>query len=151
MQEVTIEFKKIYEQDVDLLIIEEFVSDREFARIFLDKLRLADDYTVQKVFHSLSDSDGASDITIILKYPSKRIALLIEDKIDAQTMPEQSGRYHKRAQKAVSRGEYDDYYVMLAAPVDYHREHEKDSNADYEYRVYYEEMQAYLSARGGMR
>jgi hypothetical protein len=129
---------------MDLLIIEEFISDRNFAKIFLDKLKLSDDYTIHKVSHSLADSDGESDITLVLQYPGKRVALLIEDKIDAQTMPEQSERYYKRAQKAVARGEYDCYYVMLTAPADYHKEHELDSNAAYEHRVCYEEMREYL-------
>jgi len=146
-----LEFKKIYEHEMDLLIIEEFVSDRNFARIFLDKLQLSDDYTLHKASHSLADSDGESDITLILRYPDKKIALLIEDKIDAQTMPKQSERYHKRAQKAIARGEYDDYHVMLAAPVDYHREHEHDSNAVYEHRVCYEELREYLSRQDNLR
>lgn len=151
MQKAVIEFKKIYEHDMDLLIIEEFISDRNFARLFLDKLQLSNNYTIQKASHSMADSDGESDITLILQYPDKRVALLIEDKIDAQTMPEQSERYHKRAQKAVSRGEYDCYYVMLAAPADYHREHENDNNAAYEYRICYEELREYLGNQGHMR
>ena len=109
MTKPTIEFKRIYEHDMDLLIIEEFISDRNFARIFLDKLQLSNDYVVCKAIHSLADADGESDITLILQYPDKKVGLLIEDKIDAQTMPEQSERYHKRAQKAISRGEYDCY------------------------------------------
>ena len=151
MNKASIEFKKISEHDMDLLIIEEFISDQKFARIFLDKLQLPDDYVVHKVFHSLSDSDGESDITLILQYPNKKVALLIEDKIDAQTMPGQSERYHKRAQKAKLRGEYDSYYVVLVAPEDYHQEHINDSNADYEYRVCYEELREYLCRQNTMR
>ena len=87
----------------------------------------------------------------------RRVALygtdrLIEDKIDAQTMPKQSERYHKRAQNAISRGEYDFYYVILAAPADYHRAHENDSNAQYEHRICYEELRdslAGLDCRNG--
>lgn len=151
MEKAAIEFKKIYEHDMDLLIIEEFVSDRNFARIFLDKLQLSNAYTIQKASHSMADSDGESDITLILQYPDKKIALLIEDKIDAQTMPEQSERYYKRAQKAKSRGEYDDYHIMLAAPADYHEEHKNDSNAAYQHRIYYEELREYLSRENDMR
>lgn len=151
MHKAIIKFKKIYEHDMDLLIIEEFVSDRNFARIFLDKLQLSDDYTVQKAYHSLSDSDGESDITLILQYPDRKVALLIEDKIDAQSMPEQSERYHKRAQNTISRGEYDCYYVMLVAPSAYHREHENDRNAAYKHRVSYEELREYLGTQPHMR
>lgn len=145
MNKPIIEFKKIYEHDMDLLIIEEFLVDHGFARLFLDKLGLGDDYSIIKVSHSLADSDGESDITLILQYPNQKVALLIEDKIDAQTMPDQSLRYHKRAQGAISRGEYDSYYVILAAPSDYHKEHLNDGNADYQYRVCYEELRDYLS------
>ena len=151
MQSAVIEFKKIYEHNMDLLIIEEFISDRNFAQIFLDKLQLPDNYTICKVSHSQADSDGESDITLILQYPSQKIALLIEDKIDAQTMPEQSERYHKRAKNAISRGEYDGYYVLLAAPADYHQEHQTDRNAAYEHRVCYEELREYFSQQNHMR
>ena len=151
MHQTTIEFKKIYEHDMDLLIIEEFISDRGFARLFLDKLQLPDNYVVHKASHSLADADGESDITIILQYPDKRVALLIEDKIDAQTMPEQSARYDKRAEKAVCRSEYDQYFVMLAAPADYHEEHMDDGNADYKYRICYEEFREYLSKQNHLR
>ena len=139
-----VEFKKIYEHDMDLLIIEEFISDRNFAKLFLDKLQLPENYTIFKAHHSLADSDGESDITLILQYPDRRVALLIEDKIDAQTMPAQSDRYHRRAQNAIARGEYDCHYVILAAPADYHKEHMADVNAAYEYRICYEELRDYL-------
>lgn len=66
-------------------------------------------------------------------------------------MPEQSGRYHIRAQSAVSRGEYDCYYVMLAAPADYHKWHEADRNASYDYRICYEELREYFCKQNHMR
>lgn len=145
MQQPAIEFKKIYEHDMDLLIIEEFVADRGFAQLFLNKLNLPDNYTIHHVAHSLADADGESDITLILQYPDKKVAVLIEDKIDAPTMPEQSERYRKRAESAIMRGEYDYYYVMLAAPSAYHEEHINDNNAAYAYRISYEELREYLS------
>jgi hypothetical protein len=145
------DLRKVYERDMDLLIMEEFISDRGFAQLFLDKIHLGDDYILHKASHSLADTDGESDITLVLQYPDKKIALLIEDKIDAQTMPGQSQRYHIRAQHAISRGEYDKHYVILAAPADYHKEHETDSNAAYEYRICYEELREYLCKQGSAR
>ena len=151
MQNTIVELKKISEHDMDLLIMEEFVSDKGFAQLFLDKLQLSADYTIAKAFHSLADADGESDITIVLQYPNERVALLIEDKIDAPTMPEQSKRYHKRAQTGIARGDYDRYFVMLAAPADYHEEHKNDSNAAYEHRINYEELQEYLEHQSHVR
>lgn len=151
MHKANIEFKKIFERDMDFLIIEEFISDRGFARLFLDKLHLSDDYIVSRASHSLSDSDGESDITIILRYPEKSIAILIEDKIDAPTMQQQSVRYDIRGNSGKERGEYDVFFVFLAAPEDYHKEHWNDINADYEHRINYEEIREYLANKGDMR
>ena len=151
METVAVEFRKIYEHDIDLLILEEFLADPEFAQIFLEKAGLGKDCTVIKAAHSLSDSEGESDLTFVLQYPGKKIAILVEDKIDAQTMPEQSERYHRRAEKAQGRGEYDEHFVFLVAPEDYHKEHANDANADYGYRVSYEELRTYLRRRADVR
>ncbi len=151
MKDPTIEFKKIYEHDIDLLIIEEFISDCGFAKIFLDKLQLSDEYNIEKASHSLADADGESDVVFVLRYPDKKVALLVEDKIDAQTMPQQSERYYKRAEKAKKTGEYDAFYIILVAPEEYHKEHKNDSNAVYEYRVCYEELLGYLNLQKNAR
>lgn len=151
MDQTIVALKKIYEHDMDLLILEEFISSKEFARIFLDKLQLSDDYTLHKAIHSLSDSDGESDIVLILQYPGKKVALLIEDKIDAQTMPEQSARYHKRGNSGKLRGEYDSYHIILVAPEDYHKEHLTDKNAAYEHRVSYESLRDYFVRQNAPR
>ena len=151
MQQAVVKFKKIYEHNMDLLIIEEFISDRGFAQIFLDRLGLTGDYCIRSVYHSLSDADGESDITVILEYQGRRIALLIEDKIDAQTMPAQSERYQKRGEKGISQKEYDSYHVMLVAPVEYLDEHKHDVNANYEHRISYEELRDYLSKQNNAR
>lgn len=146
-----IELKKVYERDIDLLILEEFVADKTFAKLFLNKAGLGEEYKIIKAAHSFSDADGESDLTLVLKYAEKRVAILIEDKIDAQTMPQQSERYLKRAQSAQQRGEYDVAYVFLAAPEEYHEEHLNDTNAAYQYRVTYEEIAEYFRTVGTER
>lgn len=151
MQQTDVKFKKIYEHNMDLLIIEEFISDRGFARLFLDCLDITEDYRSCSVYHSLSDTDGESDITLVLEYPEQKIALLIEDKIDAKTMPAQSERYHKRGKKGIQRKEYDSYYVMIVAPSEYLEEHINDANADYDYRISYEMLREYLSKQNDVR
>ena len=151
MQSPKITWKKIYEHDIDLLIIEEFISDKSFARLFLNKVCLDDNYIVDSALHSLSDSDGESDITIILRYPDKKVALLIEDKIDAGTMPEQSHRYCKRGDSGKSRGDYDEYYVILSAPASYLHEHANDPNAQYPYTICYEDFLAHFNAQNTTR
>ncbi len=148
MQSTNIQLKKVYEHDMDLLILEEFVSNNKFAKLFLDKLNLPDDYIIEQALHSYSDEDGESDLTFVLKYPDKTVVLMIEDKIDATTMTGQSQRYHLRAQRMFPNGEY---YIMLAAPEDYHREHATDVDADYDYRITYEELHDYFQTQTTIR
>ncbi|MBQ9045044.1 MAG: PD-(D/E)XK nuclease family protein [Oscillospiraceae bacterium] len=95
-------------------------------------------FSVETVAHSVMTEDGESDIEAILSINGKKIALLIEDKIDAKAMPEQAARYQTRGQKAVARGQYDEFFVFIIAPKDY-----LNSNAEakkYPHRIPYEEI-----------
>lgn len=148
---VEICFKKIYERDMDLLILEEFLESPSFAELFLDAAGLGGSCEVIFAAHSLSEAEGESDITLVLQYANRKVALLIEDKIDAPTMPEQSLRYHKRAEQAKRRGEYDEYHVILVAPQAYHDAHQNDENAAYRYRVTYEQLQAWFAQQATVR
>lgn len=138
------------ERDIDLLIIEEFISSHIFARIFLDEIGMGASYTVECAVHSKTDADlGESDIVFILNTNGKRHALHIEDKIDAIAMQNQCGRYYERAEKDKAAGEYDEYSVLIVAPAKY-----LANNAEaqkYEYRVTYEKLRDYFQAQTDVR
>ena len=105
------------ERDIDLLIMEEFVADASFAKIFLDAVGVSESYTIDQAIHSKMDADlGESDIVFVLNIAGKRHALHIEDKIDAIAMPRQHDRYDLRAQKDIAAGQYDSYSVLIVAP-----------------------------------
>ena len=100
------------ERDIDLLIIEEFISDESFARIFLTAVGISEPYIIEEAIHSKTDATlGESDIVFILNTSGKRHALHIEDKIDAMAMPEQHNRYILRAQKDIVGVQYDSFSV----------------------------------------
>lgn len=138
------------ERDMDLLIVEEFIASEDFVRIFLNKIGIFDGYTIEEITHSKRDAElGESDIVLILNIKGKRHALHIEDKIDATAMPNQHGRYNKRAAKDVSLGQYDGYSIFIVAPEKY-----LDCNAEalkYPYRLTYEELAEYFSKQLGTR
>ena len=114
------QFDTTLERDIDLLIMEEFVSDKDFAQLFLDAVGLNCDCIVKDVIHSKTDAAlGESDVVIILEVNGKRHAIHIEDKIDALAMPRQHDRYLIRAQKDIEAGEYDSYSVLIVAPDKY--------------------------------
>ena len=115
-----IHFDTTLERDIDLLIMEEFISDQSFAKIFLDSIGIDEPYAIDQAIHSKTDADlGESDIVFILNIAGKRHALHIEDKIDAIAMEQQHDRYDLRAQKDIATGQYDSYSVLIVAPEKY--------------------------------
>ena len=132
-----IKFDTTLERDMDLLIMEEFICSPQFARIFLNTVGITCDYTIDQVIHSMRDADlGESDIVFILDIGDRRYALHIEDKIDALAMPNQSGRYAKRAEKDIAAGKYDEYSVLIVAPAKYLSANQEAQK--YEHQVQYD-------------
>lgn len=138
------------ERDIDLLIIEEFISDSDFASIFLNAAGISGAYAVEKAIHSKTDVDlGESDIVFILNINGLRHALHIEDKIDAIAMKNQSGRYIKRAEKDIANGEYDTYSVLIVAPQKYLDNNEEAKK--YPHQVKYEQLQEHFKSKKDTR
>ena len=131
-------FRDILEHDMDMLILEEFTCSNKFAKIFLNKVGI-DNAIVISTWQSKTDNElGESDMTVVFDCDGKKIALLIEDKIDAIAMPEQPSRYSLRGDKGIQDGDYDNYYVFIVAPRQYLDINEKAK--EYPNRVSYEEL-----------
>lgn len=145
-----IKFDTALERDIDLLIIEEFISSKDFANIFLNAVNINDEYIIEEAIHSKMDAElGESDIVFILNINGKRHALHIEDKIDALAMPNQSRRYDERAKKDIKAGEYDEYSVLIVAPEKY-----LDANKEahkYTHSVEYEQLRDYFKQKDDER
>ncbi len=45
------------ERDIDLLIIEEFISDKAFADMILSPFEIGESYTIEQDIHSKTDVD----------------------------------------------------------------------------------------------
>ena len=135
-------FSDVSERDMDLLFLEEFACSDTFLRIFLDKIQLSHAVVI-RLEHSKTDVEyGESDITVILQSGEKKIALLIEDKIDAVAMPHQCERYFHRGRCGIKNGDYDAFYVFMIALQKYLSENAEAQK--YPYRVSYEECIAYF-------
>ena len=135
-------FRDILEHDMDMLILEEFACSNKFAKIFLKKVGI-DNAIVISTWQSKTDNElGESDMTVVFDCDGKKIALLIEDKIDAIAMPEQPSRYSLRGDKGIQDGDYDNYYVFIVAPRQYLENNEKAK--EYPNSVSYEEIKEYF-------
>lgn len=110
-----------YERDVDILLAEEFSVSPAFASWFLNRTRFRDlSATVVDVFVSRSDNNGESDLIVVFQAEDEsRVALLIEDKIDAPLQHEQEKRYRLRAETEVARGTFNDFEIVLCSPKAY--------------------------------
>lgn len=139
-------FSDVSERDMDLLFLEEFVSSEEFLGIFLSKISL-ENATICSVEQSKTDVQfGESDMTVIVEKDGIKYGLLIEDKIDAIAMPNQSGRYMDRGELGKKNGDYQQYFVFIVAPQSYLQQN--DEAKKYPHQVTYEEcLQYFLSKK----
>ena len=138
------EFNTVLERDIDILMLHLFATDKSFVRLFLDKAESEyGDFDIETIELGKADANlGESDITVIINVSGKRIAILIEDKIDAIAMPRQPERYIQRGDKAVANGEYDKYYSFITCPQKYYDNN--DAAKEYPYLILYEEIRDYI-------
>lgn len=142
-------FRNIIERDIDILILEEFSTSKQFSKIFLSKIQI-NDATIVSTWQSKTDNTfGESDMTVVFDCNDKKIALLIENKIDACAMPTQPQRYILRGNKGVADKEYDEYFVFIVAPEKYLQFNDKAQ--DYPYQVSYEEIRDYFNKENTTR
>lgn len=130
-----------YERDIDLLLAEEFSVSPEFAAWFLGRTRELKGVSAQvvDVFVSKSDSTGESDLVVLfVGDDGQRIALHIEDKINAPLQPGQAARYRDRGEKGVAAGEYEGFEIVLCAPAKYFQTH--TGARDFDWRISYESV-----------
>ena len=138
---MNIVFESVLERDIDFLIMRSFSQiDMEVIDLFCKCAGCTwnQDVLIESVSHSVSTSDGESDVEVVFKDGNDRIAFLIEDKIDAIAQPDQANRYEIRAKKAVEQGKYDKYYVFIVAPEKYLQGNKEASK--YENQVSYEQI-----------
>ncbi len=137
----------VAERDIDLLLLEEFSVSDEFRKWFSN--RVAENLEYQSkvgVWHSLVDAKlGESDIVFVyLSHPYGRIAILIENKIDAPPQPEQAERYRQRGEKGINEGHWEQFKTCVVAPQRYLYSSKHDQVYDVE--IAYEELSAYFAA-----
>ncbi len=141
---VEIVLDKIEERDVDFIVMQAFAKPW-FADLFLEHTEWPGAKVVC-VSHSLTDPQlGESDITVIVEQSGNRFGLLIENKIDAEAMPQQYRRYCARGNVGVDRGDYQAFSVFLIAPQAYLDTNEEAKK--YPNKISYELMSSLFSAQ----
>lgn len=138
----------VTERDIDLLLMEEFHISDDFVTWFCGELALHD---VQPTgaWHSISDTDGESDLLLRVRKDGRRIGILIENKIAAPEQDLQAERYHLRGIRSREQGKLDEYVTVICAPSRY-LDGLNPSSA-YQHRVSYEHIADWFGQQRGRR
>ena len=133
----------VSERDIDLLLLEEFMSSEKFQKIFLQrskfkKLRL----TYIEAKRSVTDSTGESDLEISFKNEDNQVfILMLENKVNASFQKDQLERYIQRGTNYIKNNEVVDFETILVAPKSFHNNETKG----FGFRINYEEIVEYFT------
>lgn len=139
----------VAERDIDLLLLEEFSVSEKFREWFSNQASGNSEYQSKVgVWHSVVDASlGESDLIFVFTSKSgERVAILIENKIDASPQPDQGGRYKQRGQKGISEGYWERFITCVIAPKRYLQS--SMHNQVYDVEIPYENVAVYFSESG---
>ncbi|MFC4726907.1 hypothetical protein [Coralloluteibacterium thermophilus] len=140
-----------FERDIDLLLAEEFMVNEQFAAWFLSRSRLSHEVgaRVVDVDVSKATSEGESDLIVYYERGSgERVALFIEDKINAPLQPEQAKRYVSRAEALLAGGDLEAVDYVLCAPAAYIKSCPAGAIDEFTTRLSYEDLAEHFAAAG---
>jgi hypothetical protein len=140
----------VAERDIDLLFLEELHVSSEF-RSWLVSEAFGHETNCARflgAWHSLTHPTlGESDLVLLFEDSQRgKVALLIENKIDAPPQPEQAQRYGLRGKNGIDEGSWDRFRTCMIAPRAY-LERTCDA-AGYEVRLSYESIRDWFQRPG---
>jgi len=140
--------KSITERDIDFIMLEELSINTEFQEWFASRVFGERIFKAQiGAWHSVNDSNlGETDLLFIFEsMEESRIALLIENKVDAIPQPKQGERYQLRGKSGQQEGYWDTYRTCVIAPLKYL--HSSKHSKSYDVEISYEELFSFFQSR----
>jgi hypothetical protein len=131
----------VSERDIDLLLLEEFMSSKNFQDLFLKRSKFQ---SLQSSFlearRSVTDSTGESDLEVCFTTNDDQIfMLMIENKVNASFQKDQLERYKQRGNNYIENNQIIDFETVLVAPKSFHN----DDTKGFDFRINYEDMVKY--------
>lgn len=111
-------FERIYERDIDLLLIRLFAENHPACGLFCRKAGI-EGYSIKEIRHSAKSLHGESDVEVWMEADNQRYVLMFENKINAPAQPKQCARYSDRGNAYIRNGKADRFSVFIVAPADY--------------------------------
>lgn len=132
------------ERDIDLLLLEEFLSSTEFVTWFSQQIGIDDGEIVRVVdaHRSVTHTTGESDLEVNMETLGGPVTWLIENKIGAGLQPDQAARYHLRGTDYIQKGRCVRFLAVIVAPDAYFGSVELKKG--FHHRVSYEAMMAWF-------
>lgn len=138
----------VTERDIDLLLMEEFHASDDFVTWFCGTIDLTN-VSPAGAWHSVSDTDGESDLLLRVLHAGRRVGILIENKVAAPEQDRQAERYHLRGIRSREHGKIDDYRTVICAPLRY-LEGLSPTSA-YHHKIAYEQIADWFAGQAGRR
>ena len=112
------EVDSIEEREIDLLLLLEFHGSPQFRQFVLDRATGKKEGEFVGAWRGVFDtSEGETDVLLLSKATDgKRMAVLIEDKINAPFQINQARRYRARGTIGIAEGVWDEFCTCLCAP-----------------------------------
>jgi hypothetical protein len=145
---------RIYERDMDLVLVEELESNGEFRCWLATRVFGVDCFAahVGAVHSVVDESSRESDVVFVFMARGRggpedpeKLAILVENKIDAVAQPNQGRDYRHRGEQGREQGYWQDFRTCLVAPRSY-----LEAAADrgsYDESISYEEILAFFASR----
>jgi hypothetical protein len=111
---------RVRERDLDVLMGALFASEALRAFILKSAIGWTKNHSLLRTRVSETADAGETDILLVVDLEgSNRLAVMIEDKIDAPLQPEQANRYRQRGEQGIRDGGWGRFTTCLCAPESY--------------------------------
>jgi hypothetical protein len=135
----------VTEREIDLLLLMVLHCSPGFRAFLASKTAGAGDFEFLGAWRGVYDNLGESDLLVLLNdAKGRRVAVMIEDKIDAAFQRDQASRYRQRGEQGRVLRKWDRFVTCLCAPNAYA---EGVGKKAWDAILTYEEIEANLAAQ----
>lgn len=138
------------ERDIDLLLVEELFASSNFVSWMLGRAKLPSQVCSWKVLHSKRRTRSRREIDIYLEADTsegERVALLVENKLDATEQPDQAESYREELDAIADH--FLHRAVVIVCPQAYAEQH-RNFISKFDACVSYEALTKFFGDRAGM-
>ena len=136
----------VTEREIDLLLLMALHGSPGFRAFLASKIAGPGDFEFLGAWRGVFDNLGECDLLVLLRNAEgRRIAVMVEDKIDASFQPNQASRYRLRGEQGIALERWDRFITCLCAPKTYAEPIGKGDAWDAV--LTYEEIEASLEAQ----